>query len=269
MSTHGDVALITVTHNSSRALRESWHGRPQGDHPWLVVDNASRDDSAQVARDLGARVLRLGANRGFSAANNIGVGAVDAEVLIFCNPDLTVTTEGIDALADTVRRHGGLVAPQLVNADGSLQENGRGTPFLTRKVRHLLRMPDPGYQRFARRGELIDVVWAMGAAIAVTRTQFESLGGWDDGFFVYYEDADLGLRAWRDGLGVRVDGDVRWRHGWERETGRGFSARAWRFEVASAWRFYRKHPYCLVPVGPAARRLHQVDRAGAKPWVRG
>ena len=268
MSTHGDVALITVTYNSARALRDSWNERPQGTYPWLVVDNASRDDSADVARRLGARVLRLPTNRGFSAANNIGAGAVDAEVLIFCNPDVTVTSDGIAALVDSVRRHGGIIAPQLVNVDGSLQENGRGTPFLTRKVRHLLRRADPGYQRFSRKGELIDVVWAMGAALAMTRSDFESLGGWDDRFFVYYEDADLGLRAWRGGLPVRVDGDVRWRHGWERGTGRGFSPRAWRFEFASAWRFYRKHPYCLVPLGPAARRLRQIDRSGAKVRVR-
>jgi N-acetylglucosaminyl-diphospho-decaprenol L-rhamnosyltransferase len=102
----------------------------------------------------------------------------------------------------------------------------------------------------------------MGAAIAITRRAFDALAGWDDGFFVYYEDADLGVRAWQQGLSVRVDGDVRWRHGWGRETGRGFSANAWRLELASAWRFYRKHPYCLVPVGRRAEQLHRIDSAG-------
>lgn len=263
MSAHGDVALITVTYNSAQTLTEFWRDRPFGSYPWIVVDNASRDGSARVAQDLGARVLDLPFNRGFSAANNIGAGAVDADVLIFCNPDVTVTKDGIAALADGARRYGGIVAPQLVNADGTLQENGRGTPFLTRKLRHLLRLPDGRYQRFARRGELVDVVWVMGAALAITRESFELLGGWDDGFFVYYEDADLGLRAWQRGMSVRVDGDVRWQHGWGRETGRGFSARAWKLEFAAAWRFYRKHPYCLVPVGRRAEQLHRIDAAGS------
>lgn len=268
MSTHGDVALITVTYNSASTLTEFWRDHPAGPYPWIVVDNASRDGSARTARDLGARVLELPVNRGFSAANNIGVGAVDADVLVFCNPDVTVTPDGIAALADGARRYGGIVAPQLVNPDGTLQENGRGMPFLTRKVKHLLRVADERYQRLARPGELVDVVWTMGAALAITRPAFDALGGWDDGFFVYYEDADLGLRAWQQGMTVRVDGDVRWRHGWGRETGRGFSARAWRLELASAWRFYRKHPYCLVPVGRRAEHLHRVDAAGATIGVR-
>ncbi|GAB4086459.1 hypothetical protein GCM10028784_30890 [Myceligenerans cantabricum] len=265
MGPDGDVTLITVTYNSARTLTEFWRDRPFGRYPWIVVDNASTDGSARIARAMGARVLELPANRGFSAANNLGAAAADADVLIFCNPDVTVTEDGIAALADGARRHGGIVAPQLVNGDGTLQENGRGTPFLTRKAKHLLRLPDARYQRFARRGELVGVVWAMGAAIAITRSAFEALGGWDDRFFVYYEDADLGVRAWQNGLGVRIDGDVRWQHGWGRETGRGFSARAWRLEVAAAWRFYRKHPYCLVPVGRRAEQLHRVDSAG--PFV--
>lgn len=268
MGTDGDVALITVTYDSARALSEFWRDRPFGRYPWTVVDNASSDGSAGVARELGARVLELPSNRGFSAANNLGAAATDAEVLIFCNPDVTVTEQGIAALAEGARRSGGIMAPQLVNVDGTPQENGRGTPFLTRKVKHLLRMPDERYQRFARPGELVDVVWAMGAALAISRRAFDALAGWDDGFFVYYEDADLGLRSWQRGRSVQVDGDVRWQHGWGRETGRGFSPSAWRYEVASAWRFYRKHPYCLVPVGRRAEQLHRIDAADSMIGVR-
>lgn len=266
MTSHDQVDLITVTYDSAAALDRFWAGRPFGPYRWTVVDNASTDGSRETARRLGARVVELGANRGFSAANNAGVAATDAGVLIFCNPDVTVTPDGIAALAERVRRHGGIVAPQLVNADGTLQENGRGVPYPARKVRHLLHRRDAGYLRFAGPGELVRVVWAMGAALAITRTDLEALGGWDPGFFVYYEDSDLGLRAWRHGMGVRVDGDVRWRHGWGRETARGFSATAWRYELASAWRFYRKHPHCLVPVGQRAQALGRID-AGRSPRV--
>lgn len=264
MTSSDEVSLITVTHNSARALERFWAGKQFVPYPWTVVDNNSSDDSREVARRLGAQVVALDANCGFSAANNVGASVTDSDVLIFCNPDVTVTPDGIATLADRARRHGGIVAPQLVNADGSLQENGRGIPYPHRKVRHLMRLRDKRYLRLAGPGELIDVVWVMGAALAITRADFHALGGWDSGFFVYYEDADLGLRAGRLGMGVRVDGDVRWHHGWGRETGRGFSAAAWRLEMASARRFYRKHPDCLVPVGRSAGRLRDVDavRAG-------
>jgi N-acetylglucosaminyl-diphospho-decaprenol L-rhamnosyltransferase len=263
-----EVSLITVSYNSAGTLERFWAGRPFAPYRWTVVDNNSSDNSSEVAHGLGAQVVELDSNRGFSAANNVGASATDSEVLIFCNPDVTVTPDGIATLADQVRRHGGIVAPQLVNADGSLQENGRGAPYLTRKVRHLMRWHDNGYLRFAAPGELVRVVWVMGAALAITRADFESLGGWDSGFFVYYEDADIGLRAWEYGMGVRVDGDVRWQHGWGRETGRGFTARAWKLELDSAWRFYRKYPHCLVPLGQRARAVSRIDATQAtRTWV--
>ncbi len=262
MTSSDEVSLITVSYNSARDLERFWAGQQFVPYRWTVVDNGSSDDSREVASRLGAQVVELGSNRGFSAANNVGAAVTDAEVLIFCNPDVTVTPDGVATLADQVRRYGGIVAPQLVNADGSPQENGRGTPYPTRKLRHLMRLRDDRYLRFAGPGELIQVVWVMGAALAITRADFDALGGWDSGFFVYYEDADLGLRAWEHGMGVRVDGDVRWRHGWGRQTGRGFSARAWQLELSAARRFYRKHPHCLVPLpGTKAHRMRVLDRA--------
>jgi N-acetylglucosaminyl-diphospho-decaprenol L-rhamnosyltransferase len=257
-----EVSLITVSYNSARTLERFWAGRPFGPYRWTVVDNNSSDDSVEVARRLGAQVVELDSNRGFSGANNVGASITDAEVLIFCNPDVTVTPDGIAALADQVRRHGGIVAPQLVNSDGSLQENGRGSPTAMRKVRHMLGRHDDAYLRFADVGQTVDVVWTMGAAVAMRRSDFERLGGWDEGFFLYYEDSDLCLRAHAVGMRVRVDGDVRWTHGWGRETRRRFSLDAWRNEFRSAARFYRLHPYCLLPIGGSARQVKQIEAAG-------
>jgi N-acetylglucosaminyl-diphospho-decaprenol L-rhamnosyltransferase len=255
-----EVSLITVTYNSARTLERFWAGRPFHPYAWTVVDNGSSDGSADVARRLGAQVVELGTNRGFSAANNVGVSVTESEVVLFCNPDVTVTADGIAALAARARRHGGIVAPQLVNVDGTLQENGRGIPYLHRKVGHLLGRDSPGYVKRAGASQVIDVAWVMGAALAMTRADFLRTGGWDPAYFLYYEDHDLGLRARAMGLPVRVDGGVRWLHGWRRETRRDITARAWRNELRSAARFYGTHPYCLVPLPD--RRTRQLRRLG-------
>lgn len=242
------IAVITVTYNSADVLRRFWGTAGREDrsgYEWIVVDNASVDGSAEVAEELGARVIRLDRNVGFSAANNVGASSSTADVLIFCNPDVSVDDAGIEALATRVRSDGGLWAPQLINADGTAQENGRGGPFVWSKVKHLLRIDDPAYARVAAPGQVREVVWVMGAAVAMAAVTFETLEGWDDGFFIYYEDADMCLRARAAGRQVRVDGAIRWTHGWARETGRGFSVRAWRFEIRAAARFYRKHPRYL------------------------
>ncbi|MFD6446566.1 glycosyltransferase family 2 protein [Promicromonospora sp. NPDC060204] len=260
MTSPDAVSLITVSYNSARALERFWAGHRFVPYEWTVVDNGSSDDSREVARRLGAQVVALDSNQGFSAANNVGASATDGEVLIFCNPDVTVTPDGIATLADQVRQTGGIVAPQLVNADGSLQENGRGIPYLHRKVRHLLGWDDPGYVRLAKASEVIDVAWVMGAALAITREDFLRIGGWDPGYFLYYEDHDLGLRMRSAGLPVRINGDVRWAHGWRRETRRNLTVAAWRNEFRSAARFYRQHPYCLVPLpGRAADQVRRLD----------
>lgn len=256
------TTLVTVTHNSRRTLEHFWSGFEDLDLDWVVVDNASSDDSAAVASELGARVVRSSENLGFSRANNLGVRHADSDILIFCNPDVRVTGEGVRALAARAASTGGLVAPQLCNADGTLQENGRGTPFPHRKLKHMFGKPehqDP-YVRLAAPGELRQAVWVMGAVVAMTRAVFDHIGGWNDRYFIYYEDAEICLRALRKGVPTFIDGDIRWEHGWARETQGSFSRSAWRHELRSGLRFYLTHPHCVVPLGRAAAQVRSVDR---------
>jgi N-acetylglucosaminyl-diphospho-decaprenol L-rhamnosyltransferase len=263
------ATLITVTHNSSDTLRHFWADAASQGLDWVVVDNASSDDSAAAASALGARVVPSTENLGFSRANNLGARHADSDVLIFCNPDIRVTRDGVRALASHAVSTGGLVAPQLCNSDGTLQENGRGTPFPHRKLRHMFGEHDAqdSYVRLARPGELRQVVWVMGAAVAMTREVFDCIGGWNDRYFIYYEDAEICLRALRMGVPTFVDGDTRWEHGWARETQGAFSRSAWRHEVRSGLRFYLTHPHCVIPVGRAAAELRAVD--GMTPQTQG
>ena len=260
-----NTSIITVTYNSASVLREFWreYGHSLGE--WIVVDNASSDDSVDVARELGARVIAMSDNVGFSRANNRGVQEATGDVLIFCNPDIRVTREGIEQLADQASAEDVIVAPQLLNADGTLQENGRGAPYPHRKVLHMLggqATQEDRYSRLARGAELVPVVWVMGAALAMSRNTFTRIGGWDESYFIYYEDADICLRALHDGVQTYVDGNTRWTHGWARETARGLSWRAWRHEVSSASRFYLSHLYLLIPIGRRARRTRSADQQG-------
>jgi GT2 family glycosyltransferase len=247
--TEASWSLITVTYNSARAIEAFWSSVDLGDDvEWVVVDNASTDNSRQLATDLGARVIPLDANRGFGAANNIGFHASSAPYVCFVNPDVTpVVAElpRLEALLNDEERL--LVAPQLLNEDGSRQPNGRGAPSLLHKVLHRVRpgLVEDTYRREAARGEVVEVDWVMGAALAGRRAWLGSLGPWDERFFVYYEDSDLGLRNARAGGRTLVVGDVRWAHGWQRETASA-NWRAWRREVPSMVKFYRRYPGLLT-----------------------
>jgi GT2 family glycosyltransferase len=226
---------------------------------WVVVDNASTDDSVAVAQRCGADVVvRLPENRGFSAANNVGTSVAAGDNILFANPDLTVDFEGLAALQRRLDEGVGLVAPQLLNEDGTRQPNGRGFPTLLNKVRN--RTPGrelSDYRIFAAPGETVPVCFAIGAAVAGTRAFIESLGGWDEGYFVYYEDSDLGLRSWMAGGPVELIGDVRWRHEWARATLRP-RLQPWVLEARSMTRFYGTYPALLGSQRSAERRFPEI-----------
>jgi N-acetylglucosaminyl-diphospho-decaprenol L-rhamnosyltransferase len=242
------AALVTVTYNSSQDLKEHWaHARSLG-VDWIVVDNGSSDDSALVAEGLGARVARLPRNMGFSAANNIAAEMARADCLIFLNPDVQATAEGITHLAQIAVDLDACVAPQLINPDGTEQENGRYAPYLYRKFLHYFGSgaSRTAYEIVAAPGELKQVTWVIGAAIAVPASIFRQIGGWDPTFFVYYEDSDICLRARDHGYLTLLSGGVRWIHGWKRATRRSLSFQAWKMEFSSAFKFYRRYPKLLL-----------------------
>ena len=237
--------VITVTYNSASALRRCWAEADLGAARWLVVDNASSDESVETARELGADVMEVGRNSGFSVANNMGLAAAEGDWVAFVNPDVTLrAATDLDRLAQLSVENDALVVPQLLNADGSEQPNARGLPFPSAKLAHRgVALRGAHLEDYVRTGlaRPTYIAWAMGAAYAGPTALFRDLGGWDERYFVYYEDHDLGLRSWLAGHPVVLDPEVRWVHEWQRATTR-LSAVAWRNELRSATIFYSTYP---------------------------
>lgn len=258
-------SLITVTYNSSAVLREFWANAPQRPDgvEWIVVDNCSTDDSAAVARDLGATVvIERDTNAGFSASNNIGLAAARGDFIGFVNPDIRVDFEDLRGLQLVAKEQTALVAPQLVNSDGSLQPNGRGFPLLMDKIRNRLGNEDAlrgRYLLYAEEGQTRKVCWLMGAAIFGDRSVVQAISAWDSHFFLYYEDKDICLRAWKAGFPVILSAGSKWTHGWARETITA-SATPWKRELSSMFKFYARYPEFLFGVSVAARAHRRMNR---------
>ena len=245
--------IITVTYNSSESLSKCWTvGVPSGVR-WIVVDNCSTDGSADLAESLGADVIRQETNLGFSAGNNVGLRAATSEFIGFVNPDVVVDFASLPRMARLLESKECLLAPQLRNEDGSCQPNGRGHPTLVNKLRNRLTQGDTDYQLIADAETERDVCWLMGAVVLGRQETFRRLDGWDERFFVYYEDSDLGLRAWRQGIPVVVTGKASWTHGWARET-KHFAWQPWRREMSSMTKFYARYPDLLFAGRVSQRR---------------
>lgn len=256
-------SIITVAYNSADVLRRHWASPLPNGVEWIVVDNDSSDSSAETARELGARVIELEKNLGFSAANNRGLKTAEGSYIAFVNPDVVVDWPTLDRLEALIDATGGLVSPQLLNPDGSSQPNGRGAPSLMNKIRNRTGSGSGStYQVVANKGQTKYVAWLIGAVVAGAADTVQRLGGWDESYFLYYEDKDLSLRAWRNGVPVLVDGDISWRHSWARAT-KHFAWAPWKREVASAFTFYRREPRLLVTSSPSKRNRLAFERSGS------
>ncbi len=161
----------------------------------IVVDNGSGDGSAEMAEEeFGVRVIRNPENRGFCAANNQGMAAAQGEFLALLNNDAEADPQWLAALheACTRRPDVGMAASKVL----VWEEPGR-----IDKVGHSI-WPDgqnrgrgsgaPDRGQFDREEE---VLWPDGCACMYRREMIERIGGFDEDFFAYGDDAELGLRA--------------------------------------------------------------------------
>lgn len=166
----------------------------------VVVDDASPDDSLEKLRAIGGlRVHARPINGGFIAACNDGAAQARGEFLIFLNNDTVPQPGWLDALLATFDDMAdvGLVGARLVYPDGRLQEAG-GVVFADGSGWNYGRHDDPDGCRY---GYLRDADYLSGAAIAIPRTLFRQLGGFDVRYApAYYEDTDLAFAVRAAGL---------------------------------------------------------------------
>ncbi len=252
-----DVSVVIVGYNSRDdlpvaldSLREHTAGVS---YDVTVVDNASRDGTAQlIEREYPwVRLIARGANIGLSGAGNEGAAASGGEFIVALNPDVRFDHDVLGPLAAYLRAHpdAGVVAPKLLNPDGTLQLSCRAFPGYSTALFNrysLLTRLLPG-NRFSRRYLMAgfdhasrrDVDWVSGAAMMFPRALFERLGGWDAGVFMFNEDVDFCRRVHDAGFRVVYMPEVWLYH--EIGVSKRAPARMIIARHRSMWRYYRKH----------------------------
>lgn len=188
-----------------RQLRRSDAARG-GDAGLTVVDNASPPHRAAVTlQRRGVRVVKHARNVGFAAAVNRGAVG-DSDWILLLNPDVTVPDGFLDDVLEVIDQADettGVIGLGLANADGSRQPSTGPFPTFTGTLGGLVR-PRPRRKCDAP-GNRGDVAWATGGCLLVRRRCLEQLGGFDEAFFLYYEDVDFCRRAMQAGWRVAYD----------------------------------------------------------------
>lgn len=204
-----ELSIIIVNRNGRpviarclESLREAGRGR---DWQTVVVDNASDDGSPDfIARSYPeAKLLRTGGNLGFSRANNLAWRRTESPFLLFLNPDTAVIGGAIDILLEEMRRRprAGACGPRLIRDDGTFQVSfGRRVTFFRELARKSF-LNAVRSRRLATLRGVRETDWVSGACLLARREALEQAGGFDEAFFLYFEDIDLcvrmGARGWK------------------------------------------------------------------------
>ncbi|MGH3560321.1 MAG: glycosyltransferase family 2 protein [Mycobacterium sp.] len=181
----------------------------------LLADNGSTDGAPQeaVQRYPDVRLFAAGANLGYGGAVNRAVARLAAEgetgeFVIVANPDIQWGPSSIDALLDAAARwpHAAALGPLIREPDGSVYPSARHLPSLIRGGMHAVVGPlwPTNPWTLAYRQERLapserPVGWLSGSCLLLRRSAFDAIGGFDERYFMYMEDVDLGDRLGRAG----------------------------------------------------------------------
>jgi N-acetylglucosaminyl-diphospho-decaprenol L-rhamnosyltransferase len=249
------VDVVIVAYNSRDTLRVCIE--PLVRLPWVdvtVVDNACPEHSAGVVADLPVRIVRSPRNGGFAYGCNLGIANGSADFVLFLNPDAEIDAASLAVLVDALRADASLggVGPHTIDAAGNVIFTQRRFPRLrfTYAEGLFVHRAAPGAawaddqirdpEAYERPGT---AEWISGCCMLLRREAIASVGGLDEGFFLYSEEVDLFKRlataGWRAGFETRATA----RHIGYQSADRDATER---IRAVSRVRYVRKHHGRLV-----------------------
>lgn len=169
----------------------------------LVVDNHSDDESisflrAHLSRDKRIHIIETIENIGYGRGNNQAAAMATGDYLLIINPDNTMPPETAEKMISFLQDHldVGVVGPALVHDDGTIRPSARPFPHCKDLFQKRF-FPDKWMKAFekdrkAMEGkEAVTVDWMVGACLLLKKDLFREVGGFDDRFFLFFEDIDL------------------------------------------------------------------------------
>ncbi|HXV97794.1 MAG TPA: glycosyltransferase family 2 protein, partial [Anaerolineae bacterium] len=201
------VSVIVLNYNTCEHLETCFRSLQQLIYPTdklelILVDNASTDQSVAYVQTHFASVKLIvnDKNYGFSQGNNIGAAKAAGELIAFLNPDMRVDPRWLIELVKLLLEDTEVAAigSKILNWDGQQIDfaggaaNFYGYGYQTGR----------GQEASADFDQVMPTLFACGGAMVIRRQLFLEVGGFDEDFFAYYEDLDLGWRLWV--LGYKV-----------------------------------------------------------------
>lgn len=217
------------------------------DFKLYVLDNGSSDGTPEYIEKNypDVTVIRSGKNVGFGAGHNIIINQVESKYHAVINPDIVLTQNAVKKMADYMDGNPeiGLLSPRICFPDGRDQILGKRNPHLKYLVASRLRGAEPS--KLLKEYAMLDcdlskpteIENATGCFMFIRTDVLKSIGGFDDGFFMYFEDADLARRINEVSKCVYYP-DAVVNHVWGRDSKRNFKLML--VHINSMLRYFRK-----------------------------
>lgn len=216
------LSIIILNYNNvnflKKCIKSIGDAQIKIDYELIIVDNNSQDESKEFLSQLDlapvkTQVVLNNHNSGYAAGNNQAVKLARGDYIFICNPDIIILPGALEKLYSYLKNHPqvGLVGPQLLNSDRTIQYSCcrfphlytpflrrtflGGLPLLKKKLEDYL-MLDYDHQ------EEKEVDWMIGAALMLKKDFFESIGHFDERYFLYFDDVDLARKVWQKGKKV-------------------------------------------------------------------
>src|SRR5690606_25273756 len=214
------LPVVTVTYSPGEHLRTFVETLPAATTRrvgLVMADNGSKDgvpESVAAAYEF-AEFFPTGGNLGYGTAINRAVteisgrpGEFDQEFVLVVNPDVSFEPGSVDELLAAARRwpRGAAFGPRIAETDGSVYPSARSVPTLGAGIGHAVLGPvwpgNPWTSRYLADQDMSTeraAGWLSGSCLLLRRSAFDALGGFDERYFMYLEDVDLGDRLGRAG----------------------------------------------------------------------
>jgi len=189
------VSIIIVNYNGRGLLQECFKSLTKVDYPnyeIILVDNNSVDDSIEFVKNNypPTIIIKLDKNYGFAYPNNVGAKNAKGKYFVFLNNDTQVTPNFISEMVKIMENDPkiGLCQSLLLRPNGEVDSSGDfidkiGISFSSKE----------------KVNDVSEILSAKGASMMIRKSVFEQLGGFDEKFFVSFEDIDFGWRSWIHG----------------------------------------------------------------------